>query len=199
MSLQRGLHPHPEPAWYEGYPTARIVEALERIGVDALHVGPDALGDDRPALPDDEPRERWYQRAPDDGADPDRLERLRGSWTGANTVLEQGDGPTVALRVDRDGLARAERTTRVTSRPPRSFAPATKGSCPPAAAVPTRPRSSTARAGPAYPNHRAMRTSMTGPASPQVSWTAGCPVTAMSSRWVGPMNTRQVPGGSWFQ
>ena len=46
VSLRRDLHRRPEPAWREFYTTARIVEELETIGVDELHVGPDALAED---------------------------------------------------------------------------------------------------------------------------------------------------------
>lgn len=108
VSLRRDLHRHPEPAWCEFYTTARIVEAIERVGVDELYIGRDALGDERPALPDDETLEGWYRRALDDGADEAILERLRGGWTGAVAVLERGEGPTVGLRVDIDALPRAE-------------------------------------------------------------------------------------------
>ncbi|MFB6359856.1 MAG: amidohydrolase, partial [Halobacteriales archaeon] len=62
----------------------------------------------RLAVPDEETLERWYQRALDDGADPSLLEQLRGGWTGAVAVLEQGDGPVVGLRVDIDALPRDE-------------------------------------------------------------------------------------------
>jgi aminobenzoyl-glutamate utilization protein A len=108
IALRRDLHRHPEPAWCEFYTTARLIEAIERVGVDRLHVGRDALGDDRLAVPDEETLERWYQRALDDGADPSILEELRGGWTGAIAVLERGEGPVVGLRVDIDALPRDE-------------------------------------------------------------------------------------------
>jgi aminobenzoyl-glutamate utilization protein A len=108
IALRRDLHRHPEPAWCEFYTTARLIEAIERIGVDRLQVGRDALGDDRLAVPDEETLERWYQRALDDGADPSILEELRGGWTGAIAVLERSEGPVVGLRVDIDALPRDE-------------------------------------------------------------------------------------------
>ncbi|MFC7045057.1 amidohydrolase [Halobacteriaceae archaeon GCM10025711] len=108
VALRRDLHRHPEPAWREFYTTARIVEELERIGVDDLYVGPAALADDRMSVPDDEELDRWLAQARDAGAREDVLDRLSGGYTGAVAVLERGDGPTVALRVDIDGLERAE-------------------------------------------------------------------------------------------
>ena len=109
VALRRELHRHPEPAWCEYETTARIVERLEKLDLDALYVGPDAIDpDNRLAVPDDETLDRWYDRAVEAGADPDVLERLDGGFTGAVAVVERGEGPTVGLRVDIDGLPRVE-------------------------------------------------------------------------------------------
>jgi aminobenzoyl-glutamate utilization protein A len=113
VEIRRDLHRHPEPAWREFYTTARIVEDLERIGVDELHVGPDAIAEDeRMAVPDDEELAEWYEQARAAGADEETLQQLEGGYTGAVAVIEQGenaaDGPTVGLRVDIDGLLREE-------------------------------------------------------------------------------------------
>ena len=114
VALRRDLHRHPEPAWREFYTTARIVGELERIGVDELHVGPDALAsEERLNVPDDAELAEWRERALDAGADPELVDRMAGGHTGAVAVLRQGaheNGPTVALRVDIDGLPRAEST-----------------------------------------------------------------------------------------
>ena len=109
MALRRELHRHPEPAWCEFYTTARIVEELERIGVDDYYVGHEAVaGDERMAVPDEDELAEWYDRAREAGADPDLLERMEGGYTGAVAVLRKGEGPTVGLRVDIDGLRRGE-------------------------------------------------------------------------------------------
>ena len=111
VALRRAFHRQPEPAWREYWTTARIVEELEAIGVDELHVGPDALNtDERMAVPPEAELESWYDRAVDAGADEGVLEQLRGGHTGAVAVVEQGAGPTVGLRVDIDGLPREEST-----------------------------------------------------------------------------------------
>jgi aminobenzoyl-glutamate utilization protein A len=115
VEIRRDLHRHPEPAWREFYTTARVVEELERIGVDRLHVGPDAIAEDeRMAVPDDEDLDEWYQQAREAGADEEILQQLDGGYTGAVAVVEQGenpaDAPTVGLRVDIDGLLREEST-----------------------------------------------------------------------------------------
>jgi aminobenzoyl-glutamate utilization protein A len=109
VQLRRDLHRHPEPAWREFYTTSRIVDECERIGVDELHVGPEVLaGGERTAVPDDAELEAWRERARGAGAREDVLDRLSGGYTGVVAVLERGEGPTVALRVDIDGLLREE-------------------------------------------------------------------------------------------
>jgi len=108
VSLRRDLHRHPEPAWREFYTTARIVEELERVGVDDLHVGPEVLAGDRHGVPDEATLAEWRERALNAGADPDVVDRLEDGKTGAVALLRRGEGPTVSLRVDIDGLAREE-------------------------------------------------------------------------------------------
>jgi aminobenzoyl-glutamate utilization protein A len=111
VSLRRDLHRHPEPAWCEFYTTARILEELDRIGVDRTLIGPDLVApEDRLAVPDDAELGEWYDRAREAGASPDVLERLHGGTTGVLAVLETGPGPTIGLRVDIDGLPREEST-----------------------------------------------------------------------------------------
>ncbi|AHG03266.1 indole-3-acetyl-L-aspartic acid hydrolase [Halobacterium sp. DL1] len=105
LALRRDLHRHPEPAWCEFYTTARVVEECERIGVDELYVGADAIDPAaRMAVPDDETLATWRERALEDGADEAVVSQLAGGNTGVVAVLERGDGPTVGLRVDIDAL-----------------------------------------------------------------------------------------------
>jgi len=106
IDLRRDLHRHPEPAWLEFYTTARIVEEIERIGVDELFVGREVLGRERSSVPDDEELARWFELAADSGADEATLARIEGGYTGAVAVLNKGDGPTVGLRVDIAALPR---------------------------------------------------------------------------------------------
>jgi aminobenzoyl-glutamate utilization protein A len=107
--IRRDLHRYPEPAWCEYYTLSRIVDEIERVGVDELHLGRDALvGDRRLAVPDEEELTRWREAAADAGARRDVLERAKGGHTGAVAVVENGDGPTVALRVDVDAIRQRE-------------------------------------------------------------------------------------------
>jgi aminobenzoyl-glutamate utilization protein A len=111
VALRRDLHRFPEPAWREFRTTARIVEELERIGVDRLLVGREFIdGDARMGVPPQEELDRWFADARAAGVDEALLEKMEGGHTGALAVLERGEGPTVGLRVDIDGLPQPEST-----------------------------------------------------------------------------------------
>ena len=105
VAFRRDLHERPEPAWREFYTTARIIEALRERDVDEIHYGRDVhRADARMNVPDEAELAEWYDRAVAAGADPEILEALQGGFTGAVAVIERGDGPTIGLRVDIDGL-----------------------------------------------------------------------------------------------
>jgi len=109
QSTRRELHRRPEPAWREFYTTARVVEKLHELGVDEVHVGPEILAEsERAAVPEDGDLEAWLDRARGYGVDEDLLSRMAGGYTGALGTLDRGEGPTIALRVDIDGLPRTE-------------------------------------------------------------------------------------------
>lgn len=108
-SLRRELHRRPEPAWREFYTTARIVEELRSLPVDRITLGPDLLAEDaRMGVPDEEELTAWLERARETDVDQAVLDRLAGGYTGVMATLERGPGPTIALRVDIDGLPQRE-------------------------------------------------------------------------------------------
>jgi aminobenzoyl-glutamate utilization protein A len=108
-SIRRDLHRRPEPAWREFYTTARIVEELETLPVDEILLGPEMLdADARLAVPEEEEIEEWFERARETGVDEGVLDRLEGGHTGAMATIDRGEGPTLALRVDIDGLPQTE-------------------------------------------------------------------------------------------
>jgi len=103
-NVRRRFHRHPEPAWREFLTTATLVEEIRSIGVDELAIGPDAYDPaDRMAVPEAD-LDPWVERARERGADPELLDRTKGGNTGAVAVLDRGEGPSIGLRVDIDGL-----------------------------------------------------------------------------------------------
>lgn len=107
--LRRAFHRHPEPGWREFRTTARVVEELERIGVDEIAIGREALAtDERMAVPDDDEIRPWLDRARRAGVDDDLLDRTAGGHTGVVATLSQGEGPCIGLRVDLDAISIGE-------------------------------------------------------------------------------------------
>ncbi|ELY34665.1 amidohydrolase [Halalkalicoccus jeotgali B3] len=102
---RRSFHRYPEPAWREFYTTSLLVEAIEEVEVDELAVGREAMApDERMAVPSDEELAPWFERARKRGAREDVLDACEGGYTGCVAVLDRGEGPSIGLRVDIDGL-----------------------------------------------------------------------------------------------
>ncbi len=108
-ALRREFHRFPEPGWCEFRTTSRIVEELERIDVDEIAVGRDALSSaDRMAVPEEPELRFWRERARSNGARESVLDRTADGHTGVVATLAQGKGPTVGLRVDLDAISMYE-------------------------------------------------------------------------------------------
>jgi aminobenzoyl-glutamate utilization protein A len=111
VDRRRTFHRYPEPAWREFYTTSLLVEELERIGVDELAVGRDAMSPERRmAVPGEGELRRWFERARERGAREDVLAACEGGYTGCVAVLDRGEGPSIGLRVDIDALFIEEAT-----------------------------------------------------------------------------------------
>jgi aminobenzoyl-glutamate utilization protein A len=107
--LRRDLHAHPEAGWKEFRTTALIADELDDRGYE-LYLGPEAVApDSRLGVPDDNEIAAARDRAREEGAPEEHLERMDGI-TGlvAEKTCGDGSGPTVGVRVDVDALERTE-------------------------------------------------------------------------------------------
>ncbi len=109
--VRRAFHRHPEPAWCEFRTTGKLVDEIRALGVSDLAIGAEAYDpNDRMAVPDADERDRWLDRARENGVSDELLDAMDGGTTGVVATLDMGDGPSIGLRVDIDGLFIEEST-----------------------------------------------------------------------------------------
>ena len=100
---RRSIHMYPENAWTEFRTTSLIIDKLEEFGIPYLYGKNIHTKGERYGLPSDEYFEMCYKRAIDEGADPERVEKMKGGYTGVIGILDTGrPGPKTALRFDID-------------------------------------------------------------------------------------------------
>lgn len=116
IARRRDFHKYAESGWFEMRTTSLIARRLTELGYEVL-VGEDVCDRDaRMGVPTDEELEKSYQRAIEQGADPEFVKYTKGGMTGAIGILRCGEGPTVAMRFDIDALGVIE-STEPTHRP----------------------------------------------------------------------------------
>ncbi len=116
IAQRRDFHKYAESGWFEMRTTSIIARRLTELGYEVL-VGEDVcLREARMGVPSDEALEKSYQRAIEQGADPELVKYTKGGMTGAIGILRRGEGPTVAMRFDIDALGVIE-STEATHRP----------------------------------------------------------------------------------
>ena len=102
--LRRDFHKYAEAGWTEMRTSSIIARKLTDLGYEVL-VGDQVCDrDTRMGVPSDEALEASYQRAVEQGADPEFVEATKGGMTGVIGILRCGEGPTVAMRFDIDAL-----------------------------------------------------------------------------------------------
>jgi len=104
VAQRRDFHKYAESGWFEMRTSSIIARKLTDLGYEVL-VGEDVCDRDaRMGVADEAILEEQYQRAIEQGADPEFVEATRGGMTGVIGILRRGEGPTVALRFDIDAL-----------------------------------------------------------------------------------------------
>ncbi|HET8610524.1 MAG TPA: amidohydrolase [Burkholderiales bacterium] len=105
IATRRDLHRHPELGLTEFRTASLVARRLKDLGLE-LRLGRDAMDSaSRVGLPSADELARCFQRARDEGADPEFLPALEGGHTAVLGILKGAQpGPVVALRVDMDAL-----------------------------------------------------------------------------------------------
>ncbi len=104
IDFRRDLHKHAELGWLEIRTSSIIAEHLKKLGYEIL-IGKDVCDEhSRMGLPDHEIMEESYNRAIEQGVNPEFAKSARDGFTGVIGILDCGEGPTIALRFDIDAL-----------------------------------------------------------------------------------------------
>ncbi|MGI5888216.1 MAG: amidohydrolase [Oscillospiraceae bacterium] len=107
--FRRDIHKYPEDAWTEFRTTSKIIDRLNEFGVPLLYGREVHTKGKRYGVPPGEKLEACMQRAVDEGADPELIEKMRGGYTGAVGILDTGrPGPVTAVRFDIDCIDAVE-------------------------------------------------------------------------------------------
>ena len=104
MAQRRDFHKYAESGWQEMRTSSIIARKLTDLGYEVLTGAQVCKKDARMGVPDEVVLEKAYQRAIEQGADPEFVEATRGGMTGVIGILRCGEGPTVAMRFDIDAL-----------------------------------------------------------------------------------------------
>ena len=104
VAQRRDFHKHAEAGWTEMRTSSIIARKLTELGYEVLTGEQVCKRDERMGVPSDEVLAMAYQRAIDQGADPEFVKATEGGMTGVIGILRCGEGPTVAMRFDIDAL-----------------------------------------------------------------------------------------------
>ncbi len=104
IACRRDLHKYAEPGWCEVRTTSLIARRLTELGYEVLTGEQVCKKDARMGVPSQEVLDAHYQRALEQGADPEFAAKAKDGFTGVIGILRCGEGPTVALRFDIDAL-----------------------------------------------------------------------------------------------
>ncbi len=104
IEQRRDFHKYAESGWTEFRTASLIARKLHDLGYE-VKLGQEVVRDaDRMGVPDEAVLERYYQRALEQGGDPEFLPALRGGFTGVVGILRCGEGPVIGMRFDIDAV-----------------------------------------------------------------------------------------------
>lgn len=104
IGYRRDFHKYPEFAWTEFRTASLIAKVLIDNGY-KIKIGKEVINDKyRMNIPSKEELDKSYKRAINQGAYEDICKLMRGGYTAVVGILENGDGPSISLRFDMDGV-----------------------------------------------------------------------------------------------
>jgi len=104
VTWRRELHRFPEPRWQEIRTCSVIAAHLAHLGYEVIAGAPVFDAASRMGLPEQAVLDAAYDRAIRQGTDPQWAEKFKDGFTGVIGILRCGEGPTIAMRFDVDGL-----------------------------------------------------------------------------------------------
>ena len=104
IQYRRDIHKHAETGWLEYYTASLVARELANLGIE-VRLGREVVEEEaRMGLPSPEEMERMYQRAIQEGADPQYALRMKDGFTGVVGRIGGGKGPTLGFRFDMDAV-----------------------------------------------------------------------------------------------
>lgn len=108
IEYRRDFHKYPEFAWTEFRTASLIAKVLIDNGY-KIKIGKEVINDKyRMNIPSKKELDKSYKRAIKQGAYEDICKLMRGGYTAVVGILQNGDGPSIALRFDMDGVRISE-------------------------------------------------------------------------------------------
>ena len=108
IAYRRDFHRHAESGWTEFRTASLVARRLTDLGYQ-VKVGREVIKEEeRMGVPPPEVLAARWQRALEQGGDPEFLAEVEGGFTGVVGMLSNGEGPTIGLRFDMDALDQVE-------------------------------------------------------------------------------------------
>lgn len=110
IEVRRDFHKYAETGWLEMRTASIIARKLTELGYEVLIGKQVCKLDERMGVPSDDVLKMAYNRAIEQGADPEFVKATEGGVTGVIGILRCGEGPTIGMRFDIDALGVNEAT-----------------------------------------------------------------------------------------